>query len=85
MCIRDSIVPSGTVHAVIDGDKANATLTQDFHNLTDFQTVSYTHLDVYKRQVHVHICAQKRLYRVNDNQPCVVFLDCPCYCLLYTS
>ena len=31
------IVPSGTVHAVIDGDKANATLTQDFHNLTDFQ------------------------------------------------
>ena len=54
MCIRDSsgvvfvhnvaergkiIVPSGTVHAVIDGDKANAT------------PVSYTHLDVYKRQV----------------------------------
>ena len=28
--------------------------------------------------VHVHICAQKRLYRVNDNQPCVVFPDCPC-------
>jgi len=28
--------------------------------------------------VHVHICAQKRLYRVNDNQPCVVFRDCPC-------
>ena len=27
------IVPSGAVHAVIDGDKANATLTQDFHNL----------------------------------------------------
>ena len=26
------IIPSGTVHAVIDGDKANATLTQDFHN-----------------------------------------------------
>lgn len=34
------IVPSGTVHAVIDGDKANATLTQDFHNLTDFQIVT---------------------------------------------
>ena len=31
------IVPSGTVHAVIDGDKANATLTQNFHNLTYFQ------------------------------------------------
>ena len=28
--------------------------------------------------VHVHICAQKRLYRVNDNQLCVVFPDCPC-------
>ena len=37
MCIRDS---SGAVHAVIDGDKANATLTQDFHNLTDFQIVT---------------------------------------------
>ena len=34
------IVPSGTVHAVIDGDKANSTLTQDFHNLTDFQIVT---------------------------------------------
>ena len=34
------IVPSGTVHTVIDGDKANATLTQDFHNLTDFQIVT---------------------------------------------
>ena len=34
------IVPSGAVHAVIDGDKANATLTQDFHNLTDFQIVT---------------------------------------------
>ena len=32
--------------------------------------------------VHVHICAQKRLYRVNDNQPCVVFPDCPCYALI---
>ena len=39
------IVPSGTVHAVIDGDKANATLTQDFHNLTDFQIVT-THLSI---------------------------------------
>ena len=29
--------------------------------------------------VHVHICAQKRLHRVNDNQPCVVLTDCPCY------
>ena len=28
--------------------------------------------------VHVHICTQKSLYRVNDNQPCVVFPDCPC-------
>ena len=34
------IVPSGTVHAVIDGDKANATLTQNFHNLTYFQIVT---------------------------------------------
>ena len=34
------IITSGTVHAVIDGDKANATLTQDFHNLTDFQIVT---------------------------------------------
>ena len=34
------IVPSGTIHAVIDGDKAHATLTQDFHNLTDFQIVT---------------------------------------------
>ena len=32
--------------------------------------------------VHVHICAQKRLYRVNDNQPCVVFPDCPCYAFI---
>ena len=32
--------------------------------------------------VHVHICAQKRLYRVNDNKPCVVFPDCPCYALI---
>ena len=28
--------------------------------------------------VHVHICTQKSLYRVNDNQPCVVLTDCPC-------
>ena len=34
------IVPSGTVHAVIDGDKTNATLTQNFHNLTYFQIVT---------------------------------------------
>src|SRR5699024_9256774 len=34
------IVTSGAVHAVIDGDEANATLTQDFHNLTDFQIVT---------------------------------------------
>ena len=34
------IVPSGTVYAVIDGDKAHTTLTQDFHNLTDFQIVT---------------------------------------------
>ena len=34
------IVPSGTVHTVIDGDKANATLTQNFHNLTYFQIVT---------------------------------------------
>ena len=40
------IVPSGTVHAVIDGDKANATLTQDFHNLTDFQIVTTHSNDV---------------------------------------
>ena len=32
--------------------------------------------------VHVHICAQKRLYRVNDNKPCVVLPDCPCYALI---
>src|SRR5699024_12686691 len=32
--------------------------------------------------VHVHICAQKRLYRVNNNQPCAVFPDCPCYALI---
>ena len=32
--------------------------------------------------VHVHICAQKRLYRVNDNKPCVVLTDCPCYALI---
>jgi len=32
--------------------------------------------------VHVHICAQKRLHRVNDNQPCVVLTDCPCYALI---
>ena len=32
--------------------------------------------------VHVHICAQKRLHRVNDNQPCVVLSDCPCYALI---
>lgn len=34
------IVPSGAVHAVIDGDKAHTTLSQDFHNLTDFQIVT---------------------------------------------
>lgn len=34
------IVTSGTIHAVIDGDKSHATLTQDFHNLTDFQIVT---------------------------------------------
>ena len=32
--------------------------------------------------VHVHICTQKSLYRVNDNQPCAVFPDCPCYALI---
>ena len=43
------IIPSGTIHAVIDGDKAHATLTQDFHNLTDFQIVT-THA------AHVFLC-----------------------------
>ena len=53
------------VHTVIDGDKANATLTQNFHNLTYFQIVtthaapvSYTHLDVYKRQCHKPLSTQ---------------------------
>jgi len=32
--------------------------------------------------VHIHICAQKRLHRVNDNQPCVVLSDCPCYAFI---
>jgi len=32
--------------------------------------------------VHVHICAQKRLHRVNDNQPCVVLSDCSCDALI---
>ena len=32
--------------------------------------------------VHVHICTQKSLYRVNDNQPCAVFPDCPCYAFI---
>ena len=48
------IVPSGTVHAVIDGDKANATLTQDFHNLTDFQIVTTHAAHVLDTQV-LHI------------------------------
>ena len=34
------IVPSGTIHAVIDGDKTHATLTQNFHSLTDFQILT---------------------------------------------
>ena len=48
------IVTSGTVHAVIDGDKANATLTQDFHNLTDFQIVTTHAAHVLDTQV-LHI------------------------------
>src|SRR5699024_3717132 len=48
------IIPSGTVHAVIDGDKANATLTQDFHNLTDFQIVTTHAAHVLDTQV-LHI------------------------------
>ena len=42
------------VHAVIDGDKANATLTQDFHNLTDFQIVTTHATHVLDTQV-LHI------------------------------
>ena len=34
------IVPSGTVHTVIDSNKTDATLAQDFHDLTDFQIVT---------------------------------------------
>ena len=40
------------VHAVIDGDKANATLTQDFHNLTDFQIVT-THAAHVLSLIHI--------------------------------
>ena len=48
------IVTSGTVHAVIDGDKSHATLTQDFHNLTDFQIVTTHAAHVLDTQV-LHI------------------------------
>ena len=47
-------IPSGAVHAVIDGDKANTTLTQDFHNLTDFQIVTTHAAHVLDTQV-LHI------------------------------
>ena len=43
------IIPSGAVHAVIDGDKAHTTLSQDFHNLTDFQIVT-------PQTAHVFLC-----------------------------
>ena len=51
------IVPSGTVHAVIDGDKANATLTQNFHNLTYFQIVTTHVAHVLDTQIlHIPSC-----------------------------
>ena len=44
--------------------------------------VSYTHLDVYKRQVHVHVGTEISLNRVDDDQSGVVLDN---GCLLYTS
>ena len=38
---RDKIIVSlRAVHSIIDSDKANAFLTQDFQNLTDFQIIT---------------------------------------------
>ena len=34
------VVPSGTVHAVIDGNETDTFLSEDFHYLTDFQIVT---------------------------------------------
>ena len=57
MCIRDSLPPvhtTGAAHFVFEGRTA---LLQGFYNSTDrhhrdpLDAVSYTHLDVYKRQV----------------------------------
>ena len=57
------------------------------------KTVSYTHLDVYKRQVIDHRYGELKAYLVQggDNMGQVlggchqVYVICPLVCLLYTS
>lgn len=49
------IVPFGTVHAVIYGDKTNTTLTQYLHDLTDFQIASRQSAHVLKAIEYSHL------------------------------
>ena len=82
------IVPSGTVHAVIDGDKANATLTQDFHNLTDFQIVTTHAAHVLDTQVlHIpgfhffHHCQKSGTVKASTTNAIVREMDNVCKAL----
>ena len=82
------IVTSGAVHAVIDGDKANATLTQDFHNLTDFQIVTTHAAHVLDTQIlHIpgfnlfHHCQKSGTVKASTTNAIVREMDNVCKAL----
>ena len=61
MCIRDSYMDVGTTHTPQSHPQVAASqilhmhITHTFHFKLQLIPVSYTHLDVYKRQVHMHV------------------------------
>ena len=77
MCIRDSSLIIGYAPCELHGVKGGMTNCQNemkkaveagYWNLFTFNPVSYTHLDVYKRQV-LHISEHKKT-------PCKIFASC---------
>ena len=82
------IVTSGTIHAVIDSDKSHATLTQDFHNLTDFQIVTTHAAHVLDTQVlHIpsfhffHHCQKSGTVKASTTNAIVREMDNVCKAL----
>ena len=63
MCIRDSIKDGfGKEQLDVDDYAETAIISRNFNELMSGMTVSYTHLDVYKRQARSCHCCSKQVF-----------------------